>query len=165
MKRTFLALCVFFSVTAGSHALAQSEFYTVELTIDIDASAEHVWDTVGGFCDIGEWGGLPCEITAGDGGMGTVRSLLGGAVVEVLVGLTELSYGYVILPPANGSFDNKFHGFMEARPVTDTTSTMIYSMAFDVSNQADQAGKDAQIDLYTGRFEPLMARIKEMSEN
>ena len=98
--------------------LAEPEYTTIELSIDIAKPAKEVWAKVGGYCDISKWlNNVDCAITSGDGGFGTVRVLAGGRVTEILVAKTELSYGYT-QPVREGQFYNLYHGFMEARPVT-----------------------------------------------
>lgn len=164
MSRLIGIAAVAGSLFISSNAIAQSEYVTIELEIDIDAPAEHVWETVGGYCDIQVWApGLACEITSGDGGIGTVRSLMGGFVTEVLVAQTELSYGYMIEPTEGTPWDG-FHGNMEARPVTDETSKIIYTLMIDLSIQPDQAAKDAEVARRRGMFEPLLVTMKELSE-
>jgi hypothetical protein len=74
------------------------------------------WSKVGGYCDISDWLSQDCEITQGDGGIGTVR-VLNGTIVEPMVAQTELSYGYT-QPVTEGEYYKLYHGFMEARPVT-----------------------------------------------
>jgi len=142
---------------------AEPEYVTIDMEIDINKSAENVWAAVGDYCDIGEWGGLDCEITSGDGGMGTVRALLGGRIIEILVAQTELSYGYT-QPAVEGQFYNLYHGFMEARPVTANTSKMLYTLVYDVSNLADQAAKDADVARRRTMFENLLVNIKNIAE-
>jgi uncharacterized protein YndB with AHSA1/START domain len=147
---------------AGS-ALAEPEYTTIELEIDIAKPAEEVWAKVGSYCDIAEWLDVDCTITSGDGGMGTVRVLAGGRVTEILVAQTELSYGYT-QPAREGQFYNLYHGFMEARPVTATTSKMVYTLVYDVSDKADQAAKDADIARRRGMFEGALQNMKALAE-
>ena len=145
-------------------AFAQPEYTTIELEIDVDRPAEEVWAKVGGYCDIENWiANLDCEITSGDGDMGTVRVLAGGRVVEILVAQTELSYGYT-QPAVEGQFYNLYHGFMEARPVTADTSKILYTLVYDVSNLADQAARDADIARRRGMFENALANMKALAE-
>jgi hypothetical protein len=47
--------------------------------------------------------------------MGTVHSLAGGRVLEILIAETAPSYGYT-QPAKMGEFYSLYHGFMEARP-------------------------------------------------
>src|SRR5207248_10998698 len=61
---------------------------------------------------------------------------------EILVGKTDLSYVYT-QPVREGARYNMYHGTLEARPVTATTSKIVYTLFFDNSNLADQAAKDA----------------------
>ena len=161
MKPAQVATTVFLALIAGS-ALAQ-EYVTIELEIDIDKPAEEVWSKVGGYCDIAEWLDVDCEITSGDGDMGTVRVLAGGRVIEILVAQTELSYGYT-QPAVEGRFYNLYHGFMEARPVTADTSQMLYTLVYDISDKADQAEKDADIARRRGMFETALANMKAIAE-
>jgi hypothetical protein len=143
---------------------AAPEYTTIELAIDIAKPAKEVWAKVGGYCDISKWlNNVDCAITSGDGGMGTVRVLAGGRVTEILVALTELSYGYT-QPVREGQFYNLYHGFMEARPVTATTSKMLYTLVYDVSNLADQAAKDADIARRRTMFEGALQNIKKLAE-
>lgn len=158
VKSAFIATALLFSTAS----LAQ-EYVTIDMEIDINKSAEEVWAKVGDYCAISDWLGLDCELTSGDGGMGSVRALLGGRIIEIMVAQTELSYGYT-QPAVEGEFYNLYHGFMEARPVTDTTSKMLYTLTYDVSNLADQAAKDADIERRRGMFTNALGAMKAMAE-
>ncbi len=145
-------------------AFAEPEYKTIEMSIDIAKPAKEVWAKVGGYCDISKWlNNVDCAITSGNGGMGTVRVLAGGRVTEILVAQTELSYGYT-QPVREGQFYNLYHGFMEARPVTATTSKMLYTLVYDVSNLADQAAKDADVARRRGQFETALKNMKALAE-
>lgn len=149
----------------GSPAVvaAQPEYATVRMEIDVARPAKEVWAKVGRYCDITAWLGLECRITSGDGGIGTVRELAGGRVLEILVAQTELSYGYT-QPVKEGSFYNLYHGFMEARPVTAGTSKIIYTLLLDVSDKADKAAKDADLAARRTRFEGALKKMKDIAE-
>ena len=139
------------------------EYVTIDIEIDINKPAAEVWEKVGDYCSISEWLGLDCEITSGEGGMGSVRALLGGRIIEIMVAQTELSYGYT-QPAVEGQFYNLYHGFMEARPVTDSTSKMLYTLTYDVSNLPDQAAKDADIERRRGMFTNALGAMKQLAE-
>jgi uncharacterized protein YndB with AHSA1/START domain len=158
LKPLFTVLTLLFSLTA----MAQ-EYVTIDMEIDINKPAADVWEKVGDYCAITEWLGLPCEITSGDGGMGSVRSLMGGRVIEIMVAQTALSYGYT-QPAVEGEFYDLYHGFMEARPVTDSTSKMLYTLTYDVSNLTDQAAKDADIERRRGMFTNALRAMKALAE-
>ncbi len=163
MKSLRSVSVAFAAAAVGSLALAEPEYATIELSIDIAKPAKEVWEKVGEYCDIAEWLNVDCAITSGDGGMGTVRVLAGGRVTEILVAQTELSYGYT-QPAREGQFYNLYHGFMEARPVTNGTSKMLYTLVYDVSDKADQAAKDADIARRRGMFETALNNIKTIAE-
>lgn len=160
LRSTLIAACA--AAVAGT-AFAEPEYTRIELSIDVAKPAKEVWQKVGGYCDIAEWLDVDCEITSGDGGMGTVRVLAGGRVTEILVAQTELSYGYT-QPAREGQFYNLYHGFMEVRPVTDRTSKVLYTLVYDISDKPDQAAKDADIARRRGMFENALKNIKAIAE-
>ncbi len=163
MQRS-VVLTVLGALGAMGGAFAQEpEYATIELEIDIDRPAREVWARVGGYCDIAQWLNVDCEITSGDGEMGTVRVLAGGRVVEILVAQTDLSYGYT-QPAVEGQFYNLYHGFMEARPLSDTSSRMLYTLVYDISDKADQAEKDADIERRRAMFETALQNMKALAE-
>ena len=87
----------------------------------------------------------------------------GGRVNEILVAKTDLSYGYT-QPVREGQFYNLYHGFMEARPVTKTTSKLIYTLMLDESDKADKAAKDADLAQRRTRFEAALQKMKQIAE-
>jgi hypothetical protein len=151
------------AVPVAAFAQAPAEYVTIEMEIDVQKPAAEVWSKVGSYCDIAEWLNLDCEITSGDGGMGTVRALAGGRILEILVAKTDLSYGYT-QPAQEGRFYNLYHGFMEAVPVTDTTSKLLYTLVYDVSNLADQSAKDQDMARRRSSFEGALENMKAIAE-
>src|SRR5262245_49383768 len=118
---------------------AKPTYISIPLEIAVNKPAADVWKRVGKFCDIGEWLRIPCTITSGkDGEFGAVRSVAN----EVLVGKTELSYTYTQPVRADRTY-NLYHGTLEARPVTATTSKLVYTLFFDNSMLPDDAAREA----------------------
>ena len=153
-------------ISASMFALAaEPEYVSIEMEIDINKPASDVWAAVGDYCAIGEWGGLPCEITAGNGDMGTVRVLTAGPrkIIEILVAQTDLSYGYT-QPVQEGQFYNLYHGFMEAKPVSSTASKMLYTLVYDVSNPENQEAVNANMAQRRGMFEGMLQNMKAIAE-
>src|SRR5215813_7054961 len=125
--------------TSTSIVVASPTYTSIPMEITVDRPAVDVWKRVGKFCDIGEWLRIPCTITSGkDGEFGAVRSVAN----EVLVGKTELSYTYT-QPVRNDRPYNLYHGTLEARPVTATTSKIVYTLFYDNSMLADDAAREA----------------------
>ena len=124
----------------GTSAVANPTYVSILMEVNVNRPAAEVWKRVGKYCDIGEWLRIPnCTITAGkDGEVGAVRSV----VSEVLVGKTELSYTYTQPVRAGRPYD-LYHGTLEARPVTATTSKLVYTLMFDNSMLADDAAREA----------------------
>lgn len=141
-------------------AIPNPHYVSIEMEIDVNRPAAEVWKRVGKFCDIGEWFQRPCTILSGtDGKVGVVRSIGN----EVMVGKTELSYTYT-QPVREGQPYNLYHGTLEARPVTDTTSKLVYTLLFDNSMLADDAARDADVARRRTLFMNSLKNMKILAE-
>ena len=163
MKRLLTFVAFGAIAFAGNAFAAGPEYRTINMEIEVAKPAAAVWAKVGGYCDISVWLKVDCTITSGNGGMGTVRALRGGSVIEILVAKTDLSYGYT-QPVKEGQFYNLYHGFVEAKPVTATTSKLLYTLVYDVSDKPDKAAKDADAAQRRERFEGALKTMKELAE-
>jgi hypothetical protein len=145
---------------AGSVAVANPTYVTLLWEKDINRPAAEAYKRVGKYCDIGEWMRVPCTITLGkDGEIGAVRSI--GR--EILVAKTELSYTYT-QPAADGRAYNLFHGTLEVRPVTATTSKIVYTLMFDNSMARDDAAREAEKARYNQMFGDALNNMKILAE-
>jgi hypothetical protein len=144
----------------ASIVVAKPTYTSIPLEIMVNKPAAEVWKRVGKFCDIGEWLRLPCTITSGtDGELGAVRSVAN----EVLVGKTELSYTYT-QPVREGRPYNLYHGTLEARPVTATTSKLVYTLFFDNSMLPDDAARERDRAQRTAQFTTALQNMKIIAE-
>jgi len=153
---------------AGAAWAADPEYVTIKMEIDVAKPAADVWAKVGtDYCALGKWIAagreIPCAVTKGAGEIGSVRSIANGAVIEVLTAKTDLSYGYT-QPAKEGKFYDLYHGFLEAKVVSPTSSKLIYTLMYDVSNLADQAAKDADVKRRRTQFEGALANMKALAE-
>jgi hypothetical protein len=145
---------------AGGPAVAAPTYISIPLEIAVNRPAADVWKRVGKYCDIGEWFQIPCTITSGkDGEFGAVRSVAN----EILVGKTELSYTYT-QPVRNDRPYNLYHGTLEARPVTATTSKLVYTLLFDNSMLADAAAREADRARRVTQFTRALENMKILAE-
>src|ERR1700686_2159676 len=143
-----------------SSAVVAPTYVSIPLEIAVNRPAADVWKRVGKFCDIGEWLRIPCTITSGkDGEFGAVRSVAS----EVLVGKTELSYTYT-QPVRDGRPYNLYHGTLEARPVTATTSKLVYTLLFDNSMLADDAAREKDRAQKVATFTRALENMKILAE-
>jgi hypothetical protein len=143
-----------------SNVVANPTYVTIPLEITVTRPAAEVWKRVGKYCDIGEWLRVMCTITSGkDGEVGTVRSIGG----EILVGKTELSYTYT-QPVRAGRPYNLYHGTLEARPLTATTSKLVYTLVYDNSMLADDAARDRDKAQRTTQFTQALENMKILAE-
>ena len=130
------------------------------MEIDVNRPAAQVWARVGKYCDIGEWFGIPCTMTSGvEGELGSVRSVAN----EVLVGKTELSYTYTQTPREGRPYD-LYHGTLEARPVTATTSKLVYNLVYDNSLLEDDAAREADRARRLASFTRALQNMKILAE-
>jgi len=146
----------------GSVVVASPTYTSIPMEITVNKPAAEVWKKIGGYCDISEWLQIPagCKITSGkDGEFGAVRTV--GA--EVLVGRTEFSYTYT-QTPKEGQPYNMYHGTLEARPVTASTSKIVYTLFFDNSMLADEAARTADKERRRTRFMQALQNMKTLAE-
>ena len=94
-----------------------------------------------------------------EGEFGSVRSVAN----EVLVGKTELSYTYT-QTPREGRPYNLYHGTLEARPVTATTSKLVYTLIYDNSMLADGAAREADRARRLASFTRALENMKILAE-
>jgi hypothetical protein len=140
--------------------VAHPTYVTIPLEIEVNRPAAEVWKRVGKYCDIGEWLRLPCTITSGtDGEIGAVRSI----GPEILVGRTDLSYTYT-QPVKAGRPYNLYHGTLEAKPVTATTSKLIYTLVLDNSMLADDAAREKDKTQKSATFMGALQNMKILAE-
>jgi hypothetical protein len=140
--------------------VAKPTYTSIPLEIMVDRPAADVWKRIGKYCDIGEWFRIPCTITQGkDGEFGAVRSVAN----EVLVGKTELSYTYTQPVRAGRPYD-LYHGTLEARPVTATTSKLVYTLVYDNSMLADDAARAADRARRVNTFTTALQNMKILAE-
>src|SRR5262245_24569242 len=129
--------------TPVSPVVEKPTYVSIPMEIMVNKPAAEVWKRVGKYCDIAEWLRIAtgCNIIGGkDNEVGAVRSVAN----EVLVGKTELSYTYTQTVRANRPYD-LYHGTLEARPVTATTSKIVYTLFFDNSMLPDDAARERNL--------------------
>lgn len=141
-------------------AIANPNYVFIPMEITVNRPAVEVWKRVGKYCDIGEWLRIPCTITSGkDGELGAVRSVAG----EILVGMTELSYTYTQAVRVGQPY-NLYHGTLEARPLTATTTKLVYNLVYDNSMLADDAAREQDKARKTAVFTGALANMKILAE-
>jgi hypothetical protein len=145
---------------ADATVVANPTYVSIPLEIMVNKPAAEVWKRIGKYCDIGEWFQIPCTITQGkDGEFGAVRSVAN----EILVGKTELSYTYT-QPVRAGRPYILYHGTLEARPVTATTSKLVYTLVYDNSTLGDDAAKEKDRQTRTATFNRALQNMKTLAE-
>ena len=147
---------------SGSVVVAKPTYTSIPMEITVNRPAAEVWKRIGKYCDVAEWLQIPagCTITSGkDGEFGAVRTVGG----EVLVSKTELSYTYT-QAPKEGQLYNLYHGTLEARPLTATTSKIVYTLFFDNSMLPSDAARAADRARRTERFTQALQNMKILAE-
>jgi hypothetical protein len=149
----------------ASVAVANPHYVSIPMEITVNKPVADVWKRVGKFCDIGEWlPQLACTMQSGkDGEFGAVRSLAGGRILEILVAKTEYSYSYA-QPVREGAPYNMYHGTLEARAMTPTTTKLVYTLLLDNSMLADDAARERDIQQRRTSFTNALMNMKILAE-
>ncbi len=158
-----LAPFVVTPATAASVVVASPTYTSIPMEITVNRPAAEVWARIGKYCDVAEWLQVPqgCKIISGkDGELGAVRSVGGG---EVLVARTEYSYTYAQTPKEGTPF-NLYHGTVEVRPLSPTTSRILYTLFFDNSMLKDDAARAADKEARAKRFTQALRNMKVLAE-
>lgn len=138
-------------------------YVTLDESIVVDAPVDKVWARVGSFCDITEWMNSAewedCKYLQGDGGPGTVRSI----VNEVLVGQTGYSYTYA-QPPRKDTPYNLAHGTLAAGALTPTTTRLTYTMLRDDSMLPDDGARRQDGEARHARVSEWLKNMKVLAE-
>jgi hypothetical protein len=146
------------AVSLAGSAQAAGDYVSIVQETTINAPADVAWAKVKPYCDIGAWLKAPCEITAGkDGEVGAVRKIA-GRIEEVIVATTPTSYTYADIDPKI-----LYHGTIEVRPVTKTTSKFIYTLFFDQTSipaEQREANKTRRATMFAG----VLATMKAAAE-
>jgi Polyketide cyclase / dehydrase and lipid transport len=149
--------------TPNANIVVENPTYiTIPLEITVDRPAAEVWKRIGKYCDISEWLQIPagCKMLSGvEGEVGSVRSVAN----EVLVGRTPLSYTYTQTVRAGRPY-NLYHGTLEARPVTDKTSKIVYTLMYDNSMLPDDAAREKDKAARTAVFTGAIQNMKTLAE-
>ena len=140
------------------------KYAAIPMEITVNKPVAEVWKRVGKYCDIAEWLNLACTMQSGqDGEVGAVRSLAGGRILEILVAKTEYSYTYA-QPVREGVAYDMYHGTLEARPLTPTTTKMIYTLLVDQSSLADDAARERDVQSRRTNFTRALENMKILAE-
>ena len=137
-------------------------YVTIALETTVNKPVADVWKRIGGYCTIGEWLQIAagCKILSGtDNEVGAVRSVGG----EVLVGKTQFSYTYTQTVRAGRPY-NLYHGTIEARAVSPTTTKLLYTLIYDNSMLADEAAREKDKASRTAVFTRALSNMKTLAE-
>jgi len=137
-------------------------YVTITLETTVNKPVADVWKRIGGYCTISEWLQIAagCKILSGtDNEIGAVRSVAG----EVLVGKTQYSYTYTQTVRAGRPY-NLYHGTIEARPLTATTTKLIYTLIYDNSMLPDDAAREKDKASRTAVFTRALSNMKTLAE-
>jgi len=137
-------------------------YVTINLETTVNRPAAEVWKRVGKWCDVSEWLQIAagCKIVSGkDGEVGAVRTVGN----EVLVGKSEYSYTYTQTPRVGRPY-NLYHGTLEVRPLTSSTSKILYTLVFDNSMLPDDAAREKDKATRTTVFTRALTNMKTLAE-
>ena len=82
---------------------------------------------------------------------------------EVLVGKTKYSYVYTQPLRSSGGYI-MYHGTLEVRALSPTTTQLYYTLVYDNSNLADDAAREAELARRRNTFTGMLQNMKILSE-
>jgi hypothetical protein len=157
------------SITAQAQAQGDSAivvekptYVTIALETTVNKPVADVWKRIGGYCTISEWLQIAagCKILSGtDDEVGAVRSVAG----EVLVGKTQYSYTYTQTVRAGRPY-NLYHGTIEARAASPTTTKLLYTLIYDNSMMPDDAAREKDKASRSAVFSRALSNMKTLAE-
>jgi hypothetical protein len=136
---------------------AAPDWVDIHIERPVDRPAPTVWAKVGGYCQIELWLGTKCVITAGNGGIGTIRQL-NGATNEIMVAKSPLSYGYS--QPLSPLY---YHGNLSVEAMDAGHSKIVYDLFYDLAPLKTQEAKTADVDRRRQRFEVAMDNMVKLA--
>lgn len=148
--------------TSSEIVVEKPTYLSLPLEITVNRPVGEVWKRIGKYCDISEWLQIAagCTILSGkDGEIGAVRSV----ATEVLVGKTEYSYTYT-QPVRAGRPYNLYHGTLEARALTPTTTRLLYTLIYDNSMLPDDAAREKDRASRAAVFTRALNNMKTIAE-
>lgn len=152
-----LAACAAALSLAGA-ANAAGDYVSIVQETALSVPAETAWAKVKDYCAIGAWLKTTCEITSGkDGEIGSVRKIA-GRIEEVIVAVTPMSYTYADVDPKIA-----YHGTVEIRPVSKTSSKLVYSLFFDqqtIPAEQREANKTRRQQMFAGVMATMKGQIE-----
>jgi hypothetical protein len=175
--RQALAVCAFATAGLLVSAAAQAQapaagdsaivvekptYVTIALETTVNKPVAEVWKRIGPYCAIGEWLQIPagCKMLSGkEGDVGAVRSVAN----EIMVAKTEYSYTYT-QPVRAGRPYNMYHGTIEARAASPSTTRLLYTLVFDNSMLPDDAAREKDRASRTATFTRALQNMKTLAE-
>lgn len=147
-------------VTAS--AARAADYVVITKEVVVDRPVDVVWKRVGDYGAIAEWMETDCGYLSGDGGVGTVRRIQRGAVVEVMIAQTSRSYTY-LQTRGNMAFAG-LHGTLAAEPVAKSRTRLVYTLFYDQTVIAADADRRAQYERLDSRYQEFLEVMKATAE-
>ena len=138
-----------------------SDFVTVTRQVNVNRPAAEVWKKIGGYCAIADWLQVKCELTSGDGEVGSVRTL-NGVTVELMVGKSASSYTY--WQTAGNMAAYSYYGTLSVNSTGPSTSRLTYVLIYDQRAMASDALRASEWERLSGRFQGALDTMKKLSE-
>ena len=150
------------AATAAAQAVEKPTYVTIPMEITVNKPVAEVWKRIGSYCGIAEWAqiGAGCKMLSGnEGDVGAVRSVAN----EIMVAKTQYSYTYT-QPVRAGQPYNMYHGTLEARAESPTTTKLYYTLVYDNSMLADDAAREKDKVGRKAVFERFLQNMKTLAE-
>jgi hypothetical protein len=133
-----------------------ADWVTLTFTADLNKGADAAWARIGGndWCGIAKYLDVKsCEIVKGKGELGSIRTI-NGTIVENVVARTAHSYTYA--QPFTPIF---YHGTMAVEPVNATHSKLTYTLIWNAAAVGDAAAQKTALEGRRTRFQAAVDKM------
>ena len=146
---------------AAAPALA-ADYVVIQLHADTAVPADTAWAKIGAYCAIEQFAKVPCKLTSGAGGVGSVRTLANGVIEEPMVAQTAHSYTYGQTVGPNKDID--YHGTLAVEAAGPKQARIVYTIVYDAARMPSDAVRKAQFDRIGPRFQGAVEAMKKLAE-
>jgi predicted RNA-binding protein with TRAM domain len=151
------------AMVTASPAARAADYVVITKQVEVGRPVDVVWKRVGDYCAISQWMQTDCGYLSGDGGVGTVRRILRGEVVEVMIAQTQHSYTY--LQTRGKMAFAGYHGTLAAEPIGKSRTRLVYTLIYDETVFVADADRRAQRERLDVGFQQFLAAMKAIAES
>lgn len=132
----------------------------VRCHVEIACSIDLAWQEIGLFEGAGRFLDVPCKLTYGDGGTGSVRQI-GDSILETMVGSSRHSYTYAQTIGPMAAFG--YHGCVSLEATGPDACALHYTLVYNQQHM-DEQKRLSEFMRLSARFTGAAEAMKRVAE-